>query len=94
MLRAGCFVMACVSWQERKSLVLALVSRAAERDPIPYALETDWPVGAAGFEPLHLRSELPRLSAWGTALELARLGLQVREPRVPYDGQNPEVQEI
>ena len=25
-----------------------------ERDPIPYALETDWPVGAAGFEPLHL----------------------------------------
>ena len=21
---------------------------------IPYALETDWPVGAAGFEPLHL----------------------------------------
>jgi hypothetical protein len=29
----------------------------------------------------------PRLSAWGTALELAGLGLQVREPRVPYDGQ-------
>ena len=28
-----------------------------ERDPIPYALETDWPVGAAGFEPLHLRIE-------------------------------------
>ncbi len=25
------------------------------RDPIPYALETDWPVGAAGFEPLHIR---------------------------------------
>jgi hypothetical protein len=24
------------------------------RNPIPYALETDWPVGAAGFEPLHL----------------------------------------
>ena len=24
-----------------------------ECDPIPYALETDWPVGAAGFEPLH-----------------------------------------
>ena len=23
-----------------------------ERDPIPYALETDWPVGAAGFETL------------------------------------------
>ena len=25
-----------------------------ERDPIPYALDMDWPVGAAGFEPLHL----------------------------------------
>jgi hypothetical protein len=22
-----------------------------ERDPIPYALETDWPVGHVGFEP-------------------------------------------
>jgi hypothetical protein len=27
---------------------------AIERDPIPYALETVWPVGAGGFEPLHL----------------------------------------
>jgi hypothetical protein len=26
-----------------------------ERDPIPYALETDWPVEAAGFETLHFR---------------------------------------
>ena len=25
-----------------------------ERDPIPYALDTDWPVGAAGFELPHL----------------------------------------
>jgi hypothetical protein len=24
-----------------------------KRDPIQYALETDWPVGAAGLEPLH-----------------------------------------
>jgi hypothetical protein len=31
------------------------ISRLFERDPIPDALETDWPVGAAGFEPLHLR---------------------------------------
>jgi hypothetical protein len=23
--------------------------------PIPYALQTDWPVGAAGFEHLHIR---------------------------------------
>jgi hypothetical protein len=31
----------------------AAISRHFERDPIPYALETDWPVGAAGFEPVH-----------------------------------------
>ncbi len=29
------------------------ISRHFERDPIPYALDTEWPVGAAGFEPLH-----------------------------------------
>ena len=29
--------------------------RSAQRDPIPYALETDWPVGAGGFKPLHFR---------------------------------------
>ena len=33
----------------------AAISRHFERDPIPYALETDWPVGAGGFEPLHVR---------------------------------------
>ena len=33
--------------------------RGWERDPIPYALETDWPVGAAGFEPLHFGSDRP-----------------------------------
>ena len=32
----------------------ATISWHFERDPIPYALETDWLVGAAGFEPLHL----------------------------------------
>src|SRR6476469_1174145 len=32
----------------------AAMSWHFERDPIPYALETDWPVGAGGFEPLHL----------------------------------------
>ena len=36
----------------------AAISRHFERDPIPYALETDWPVGAAGFEPLHLGLQL------------------------------------
>jgi hypothetical protein len=33
----------------------AAISWHFERGPIPYALVTDWPVGAAGFEPLHLR---------------------------------------
>ena len=33
---------------------MSAISRRFERDLIPYALETDWPVGAAGFEPLHL----------------------------------------
>ena len=32
------------------------LSLGRERGPIPYALETDWPVGAAGFEPLHIRN--------------------------------------
>jgi hypothetical protein len=31
--------------------------RHFERDPIPYALETDWLAGAAGFEPLHFESD-------------------------------------
>ena len=43
----------------RLSEIGSLVSRTHlvnfELDPIPYALETDWPVGAAGFEPLHIR---------------------------------------
>jgi hypothetical protein len=30
-------------------------TRISNRRPIPYALDTDWPVGAAGFEPLHIR---------------------------------------
>jgi hypothetical protein len=30
------------------------IMRHFERDAIPYALETDWPLGAEGFEPLHL----------------------------------------
>src|SRR5258705_12790019 len=36
-----------------------------ERDPIPYALETDWPAGAAGFEPLHLGLQLAQDSRPG-----------------------------
>ena len=33
----------------------AAISWHFERDPIPYALETDWPVEAAGFEHTHLK---------------------------------------
>jgi hypothetical protein len=70
------------------------------RDPIPYALETDWPVEAAGFEPLHLRSEFTKTLSLADRLELAHLGWQVREPPFsksfwrPTDGQIPEVQQI
>ena len=32
---------------------------AMNADSIQYALETDWPVGAAGFEPLHLGICIP-----------------------------------
>ncbi len=32
---------------------------------IPYSLETDWPVGAAGFEPLHLGLQLAQDSQPG-----------------------------
>ncbi len=40
------------------------------RDPIPYALETDWPVGAAGFEPLHIRIGIGQDSQpWGRESE-------------------------
>jgi hypothetical protein len=38
-----------------------------ERAAIPYALETDWPVGAAGFEPLHLRIRIREDSPLGAA---------------------------
>ena len=33
----------------------AAISRHFEHSPLRYALETDWLVGAAGFEPLHLK---------------------------------------
>jgi hypothetical protein len=36
----------------------AAISWHFERDSIPYALETDWPVEAPGLEPLHFRIEI------------------------------------
>ena len=38
----------------------AAISWHFERVPIPYALETDWPVEAAGFEHLHSRIEIAK----------------------------------
>jgi hypothetical protein len=52
-----------------------------ERDPIPYALETDWPVGAAGFEPLHIRIGICQDSQPGgrdSKLELAHPEFRAR----------------
>ena len=37
---------------------LVKVKNGQRRDPIPYALETDWLAWAAGFETLHLKSDL------------------------------------
>jgi hypothetical protein len=37
----------------RDASALDASARQLERDPIPYALETDWPVGAEGFETSH-----------------------------------------
>ena len=45
----------------------AAISWHFERDPISYALETDWPVGAAGFEPLHSGIEIRQDSQPGAA---------------------------
>jgi hypothetical protein len=49
--------------QTMKMLLLLVVETPRyrgifERDPIPYALETDWPVGAAGFETSASRNQI------------------------------------
>ena len=67
----------CVSPQPQQARSAA-ISRHFERDPIPYALETDWPVGAAGFEPLHIRIGICQDSQPGAGLELAHLELKAR----------------
>ena len=59
----------------------AAISWHFERDPSPYALETDWPVGAAGFEPLHLEissGELHRGSTAGSSVGRLRRFLRVQ----------------
>ena len=42
----------------------AAISWHFERDPIPYALETDWPVEAGGFEPLHFGIRFRCCRSW------------------------------
>src|SRR5258705_10268565 len=56
----------------------AAISRHFERDPISYALETDWPVGAAGFEPLHFESDPLVSSSPETLFEVRLYNLQSR----------------
>ena len=58
---------------------MSAISRRFERHLIPYALETDCPLGAAGFEPLHLRIGVRQDSQLGAAgLKLAHLELKAR----------------
>jgi hypothetical protein len=52
--------------------------KRASAYPVPYALETDWPVGAAGFEPLHIRIGICQDYQPGAGLELAHLELKAR----------------
>jgi hypothetical protein len=42
----------------------AAISWHFKRDPIPYALETDWPLGAGGFEPLHFGIRIRCCRSW------------------------------
>jgi hypothetical protein len=53
-----------------------------ERDPIPYALETDWPVGAAGFEPVH-----PNQSRWTRPTSASRCASSSPAPRAESLGE-------
>jgi hypothetical protein len=46
-------------------------------DPIPYALETDWPVEAGGFEPLHFRIGIREDSQPGRQDSNLRISIEV-----------------
>jgi hypothetical protein len=66
----------------------AAISWHFERDPIPYALETDWPVGAAGFEPLHLEIRSAELHPASTGFRRRSGAPLIRDAqvRVPPPG--------
>ena len=57
---------------------MRLARKHFERDPIQYALETDWLAGAAGLEPLHQES-CPRAYRYRPTqrVETDRAGLKV-----------------
>ena len=52
------------------------ISRRFDRDPIPYALETDCPLGAAGFEPLHSRMRVRQDSPLGRENSNMRISIE------------------
>src|SRR3954447_16858264 len=54
------------------------------------ALETDWPAGAAGFEPLHLESEFAKTLSPGAGLELAHLESKMLELHFIQKTQAPD----
>ena len=62
----------CLSLRPRRA-----ISWHFERDPIPYALETDWPVEAGGFEPLHCRIEIREDSQPGRQDSNIRISIEV-----------------
>ena len=62
---------------------------------IPYALETDWPVEAGGFEPLHFRIGIREDSQPGAAgLEPLHLDLQPLVEGIPRFQMNRGIREF
>src|SRR4051812_23774326 len=67
---------------------LVKVKNGQRRDPIPYALETDWLAWAAGFETLHLEIRSAELHPSSTGFR-RRLGaplIRDAQVRVPPPG--------
>jgi hypothetical protein len=67
---------------------MSAISRRFERDLIPYALETDCPLGAAGFEPLHLEIRSAQLHPASTGFRRRSGAPLIRDAqvRVPPPG--------
>src|SRR4051794_8702630 len=67
---------------------LVKVKNGQRRDPIPYALETDWLAWAAGFEPLHLEIRSAELHPASTGFRRRSGAPLIRDAqvRVPPPG--------